>query len=282
MCRLAVVVALLLAGCGKEEKGPPLCYVGGTMRPALEELVRLYEAEKGQKIDLDYGDSGTLVIRIEKSHKGDLCVCHDPFPNALEIKGLARRTWTVATLTPVIVVPKGNPKKITGLRDLAQKGLRLGLTDEQYSTLGHIAPVMFDKAQLRKEIEANVVTRTRMGGEVANAVALGQLDATLVWNAVAFVRRDKLTEVPIEPQFHPQPGVDAVTTATFGHIDMAAVRVAISTLQCSKQPEAATAFAEFVNSPRGRAVFAARGYSPAPDTAIGTASSSAPRPSQPK
>ena len=253
-----------LVGCGGDKQQPLVCYVGGTMRPALEDVVKLYEAETGQKIDVDYADSGVLLIKIERTGRGDLYVCHDPFAGGLEQKGLSTRIWTVASLTPTIAVPKGNPKKILGLRDLAQKGIRLGLTDEQYSTLGHIAPLIFDKVGLRKDIEANVVTRSRMGGEIANAVAIGQLDAGIVWDAVIAARRDKLDPVPIERAYHLTPGVDAVTTATFGRIDMGCVRVTIATLKCSKQPEAAKAFAEFANSPKGRAVFAARGFSPAP------------------
>ena len=256
-----------LAGCGGSKQENLVCYVGGTMRPAMEDLVKQYEAETGKKIDVDYKDSGALLIAIETTQRGDLYVCHDPFAGSLEQKGLSKQIWTIASLTPTIAVPKGNPKKIEGLRDLARKGIKLGLTDEKYSTLGHIAPLIFDKLGLRKEIEANVVTRSRMGGEIANAVALGQLDAGIVWDAVIAARRDKLDPVPIERAYRLTPGVDAVTTPTYGRIDMGCVRVTIATLQCSKQPEAAKAFAEYVNSAKGRAAFAARGFSPAPDGA---------------
>jgi len=258
----------LLASCGKDEappgKQPLVCYVGGTMRPVMEELARRYEAETGQPVQFDFGDSGALLIKIEQAKRGDLYVCHDPFAGGAQAKGLAEQVWTMASLTPTIAVTKGNPKGIKGLRDLAQPGLRIGLTDEKYSTLGHLNPVMFDKAGLRKEIEANVVTRTRMGGEVANAVALGNLDATIVWDAVAHLRREKLDAVPIEPAFLLQPGVDAVTTPTFGVIDMGCIKVTIATLKCSKQPEAAAAFAKYVASPKAGEVFAAFGFSPAP------------------
>lgn len=261
-------LCLLLAvpGCAKQRAGerePLLCYVGGTMRPAMEELAALYEKETGRPVQLDYGDSGQLMIRIEAARRGDLYVCHDPFLNALMKKGLGDKGWTVATLTPTIAVAKGNPKNIKGLKDLAREGIKLGLTDAQYSTAGHIAPVMFDKAKLRKEIEANVVTRSRMGGEIANAVSIGSIDAGIVWNAVIFARKDKLDGVAIEPEYHPDPKVDAVTTATFGQIDMSNVKVTIATLACSRQLEAARAFAEFVHSPKGQAVFAACGFSPA-------------------
>jgi len=273
---LAACLAVV-AGCGKEEGGGPggkeaplLCHVGGTMRPAMEELAKRYEAETGRKVQFNFGDSGALLTQIEQAKRGDLYVCHDPFGAAAQKKGLAEKVWTMAALTPTIAVPKGNPKGIKGLRDLAQPDLRLGLTDEKYSTLGHINPLMFDRAGLRKEIEANVVTRTRMGGEVANAVAIGNLDATIVWDAVAHLRKEKLDAVPIESAFRLQPGVDAVTTPTFGVIDMGCIKVTIATLKCSKAPEAAAAFAEFAASPKTREVWASFGFSPAPGAAAQT------------
>jgi len=263
-CLLAVAVALCLCGCGKPVDEAALrCYVGGTMRPAMEELIDIYEKETGQAIELDYGDSGSCLVKIETTGKGDLYVAHDPFLNALEIKKLGRQGWAVAAVTPMIAVPKGNPKNIRGLEDLAREGIKLGLTDETYSTMGHILPVMFKKTAVQANIEKNIQTRTRSGGEVANSVSLGHLDAAIVWNAVIHARRDKLDAIPIENRFRPDSKVDVVTSPTFGEVDMSYIRVTIATLKCSKRPKAATKFAEFVNSPRGRAVFARHGFSPA-------------------
>ena len=47
--------------------------------------------------------------------------------------------------------------------------------------------------------------------------------------------------------------------ATFGQIDMSMVKVTIATLACSKRLEDATAFAQLVNSRRGREVFKKHG-----------------------
>ncbi len=232
------------------------------MRPAVEEITRIYQRKTGTRIDLDYADSGQLLIKIVTTHRGDIYICHDPFLAALKRKGLCDRAWTVASLKPVIAVPKGNPKGIKGLKDLTRPGLKVGLTDPIYSTCGHINKLIFKKARITEKIKKNVVTRTRCHAELANAVALRHLDAAIVWNAVAFLRRDKVDMVEIEPQFLPKPGVDTVTTATFGLIDMGYVRVTVATLKCSKQLKEARKFAEFIASPQGRAVFARYGFSP--------------------
>lgn len=262
-----LAAAAMLAGCGgadDADQGPLRCYVGGTMRPAIEELAKAYQAETGRRVELDFGDSGSNLIKAETSGRGDLYVAHDPFHGAAVKKGLSAGGWCVATLTPVIAVPKGNPKGIRGLKDLAQSGLRIVLTDAHYSTAGHLVTRMLQKSGLTEAVEKNVVSRTRMGGEAANAVLLGHADAAIVWNAVVFLRREKLDAVAVEPEYAPQPGVDAVTSATFGPIDMGAIRVTIDVLKSSRRPGEARAFAEFVASDKAQEVWQRLGYSPPP------------------
>jgi len=261
-----VLAPIILAGCsGESGQGEPVhCYVGGTMRPAMEELARLYEKDTGRRVMLDYGDSGACLVKAETTGRGDLVVVHDPFHGALQHKGLTADGWITATLEPMIAVTKGNPKHIHGMKDLTQPGLRVVLTDETYSTAGRVNKVMFKKAGIEKAIETNVVTRLRAGGEAANAVVLGTADATIVWNAVIYLRRDKLDAIPIEPAYRAVPNVDAITSPTFGPVDMGRIRVTIDVLKFSKQIEAARAFAEFAASPRGAEVWNRFGFSPAP------------------
>ena len=267
---LGLAAAGLLAGCGKSDEAAPLyCYVGGTMRPAMEALARLYEKDTGRRVELDYGDSGANLVKAQTTGKGDLIVAHDPFHGALEHKGMSLEGWAVATLEPEIAVAKGNPRKIQGLKDLARPGLRLVLTDAMYSTAGHVVAAMLRKTDLGAAVERNVVTRTRAGGEAANAVVLGHADAAIVWNAVICLRREKLDAVPIEPAYRPKAKVDAVTSPTFGLIDMSAIRVTIDVLKSSKQPDAARALAAFAASPQAMQVWQEFGFSPPPAEEIG-------------
>jgi molybdate transport system substrate-binding protein len=259
-----ILVILLFLQCQQKSKapaGPLLCYVGGTMRPAMDSLKKIYEARSSQKIDYDQGESGTLIVRIHETGKGDLFIAHDPFEADLRNKGLEDKSWVVAGIRPVIVVAKGNPKKIAGLKSLGQKGLRVILTHPEYSTLGHIVPKMAEKAGVTEGLKANVVSETRSGGEAANAVALGTADAAFVWNAVAFLRMDKLDTVSVEPDYQLKSGVDAVTSATFGTIDMGNIRVTISTLTASKRLKEAQTFAEFVASTEAKEIWKAFGFS---------------------
>ena len=93
------------AAADKSGGGAPLLvHVGGTMRPAMEEICKVFQQETGAKVEMNYNDSGALMTVIETTGKGDVCVVHDPFPAAMEKKGMVDRTYTVAVVTPVIVV----------------------------------------------------------------------------------------------------------------------------------------------------------------------------------
>lgn len=262
--RFWLVSAIFLAcwtGCGSkpDSSEPLLCHIGGTMRPAMEALIAKYTAATGQKIDVNYAESGELLIRIDQTRIGDLFVCHDPFMAAARKKGLVRKWWHISTLEPVIVVNKGNPKGIHSLRDLARPGLRILFTHEMYHEMT-ILPRMTAKAGLRKAIEANCVSFSWGGGEAANELELGTADAAIVWNAVAFLRQDKIDTVSIEPEYHMQPGVDAVTTATFGLVDLSEIRVTLAVLTCSKHAEAAMKFGEYCASDEAQETWVKFGY----------------------
>ena len=259
-----VPLALFAAGCGDEAL---VCYCGGTMRPAIEELARMYEAKTGQRVNTDVNDSGALLARIELVRQGDLYVAHDPFLSATFIKGHAVKGWVVASITPVIVVAKGNPKNVRGFRDLARPGMRLALPDETRSTTGWVVPVIAKRAGIEAAIRhrddgGNVVTRTRAGNGAADQVALGTADAAVVWNAIAKLRARDLDVVAIEPEFMPKRDVDVITTASLGRTDLDYIRVTICTLKYSKKLEQATAFAEFCASPEAAEVWKRLGFSP--------------------
>lgn len=284
-----LVVATLLAGCGRKQSGAEaggesskpsvpagggepalLVHVGGTMRPAMEEICEMFKKETGVNVELNYGDSGSLITAIATSQRGDVCVVHDPFMAGMEKKGLIDRGYVLASLTPVLAVKKGNPKEVKGIKDLPRVDLKVGLTDAMYSTGGHIVSLVFRKAGITDMMNAKDIVRARGGGEIANAVKVGTIDVGIVWNAVVFARKDALDAVPIETAVMPDSTVDAVTSATYGVIDMSCVKVTLMTLKCSKRLEDARRLAEFAASERGRNVFAARGFSPAPATVSAT------------
>ena len=269
-CMLITAALIFISGCGDKsktkaaksaEKKPLICHIGGTMRPIVAKLAEKYEQETGQKVEINSADSGELLAHIEMQKEGDLYVCHAPFMDILMRKGLGIDGWVIGELYPVIIVQKGNPKHIKSLQDLTRDDVELYLTDYKFSTLGRMIGTIFAKAGIsldelrkKKKIETN-----RSGGYVANIVKTKNADAGVVWDVVAKLRSDGLDVIKID-KFLPVPGVDMVTSATGKSYNLTPVRVSISTLKCSKQPEAAAKFAEYLTSPEHAQAFKDAGY----------------------
>jgi molybdate transport system substrate-binding protein len=274
---LAVFVGLL-AGCGGEtqpEPGPKpptggksdpalRVHCGGTMFATIKQLCATYEQETGLKIALKKGGSGPLFRKAVADNDCDVYVCHAPFLVEARKARVIDVHHVVAGLRPIIVVAKGNPRKIKGVADLARKDVSVGVTHETLSTAGWVAPVYFRRAGIEKAMAAKKILRTEGSGAMANAVISGKVDAGIIWNAAAYARREKLDIVEVQPEHRPRPDVDAITTATHGKFDLSDIKVTVIVFKFARDKAAARKFAAFVNSRRGRAAFAKNGFLPAP------------------
>jgi molybdate transport system substrate-binding protein len=272
MMVVVAVSAMILPGCGKE-KPDLVFYVGGTMQPAMAELVKMYEAKTGLKIEIDKGGSGVLLNRIRQQKRADVFICHDPFMDELMEghKGkLGADAWRVSQITPVIVVQPGNPKNITCLADLAREDVKVAVTDLTYSTCGHMLDKMFEKAGVeilptskgvflkRDGVEKEIIT-FKSGSRTCDTVKNRSRDAAIVWNAVAHLRGEAVQIISIGKDL-PVLGVDTITSATSKVREIGCIGVTMITLKCSKKPEAAQKFAEFIASDEAQEVFKKFGY----------------------
>ena len=268
-----VVAGMMLTGCGDKDEDTLVFYVGGTMQPVMAELAKKYEAKTGQKIEIDKSGSGVLLNRIRLEKSADIFICHDPFMDEL-MEGKKGKfgvdAWLVSQITPVIVVQPGNPKNIKSLADFARKDVKAAVTDLQYSTCGHMLPTMFEKAGvdlvqedervfLRKDGFENELVTYRSGSRTCDTVKNRKFDAAVVWNAVAHLRGDAVEIVSIGKDL-PVSGVDTITSATEVVRDIGKIGVTIITLNCSKKPEAAHKFAEFVASEEAQKMFKEFGF----------------------
>ncbi|MBU0952711.1 MAG: molybdate ABC transporter substrate-binding protein [Elusimicrobia bacterium] len=241
----------------KENQASLFVYCGSSMRPPMEEIAKLYEKEKGEKVVFTFGDSGTILIQAEQSKMGDLYVSHEPFSTLTMKKKTADETKTIAYLYPIIAVRKGNPKGIHSFSDLDKQGIRLGLPDSKYSTCGQIVSAMLKKAGLEEAVQKNVVLNTRSSGDLGNALKLGTIDAAVMWDAVAAIYSNEIEIAKIEKKYE----IDAITSATFEKVRMDKVAVTVVLLSFSEKKPEAKQFIDFVCSPKGQEIFKQKGFS---------------------
>jgi len=265
---LVVVVLFIILNQFRRAAGdePLICHVGGTMMPVITELAKMYEEKTGQAVEINSAGSGELLAHIELHKRGDVYISHDPFLDILVQKyKMGIDGWLLAELTPVIAVQKGNPKQISGLDDLTRDDVELILTDYEGSSLGRMLSTIFSKIDVdfEKLNETKEIHTNRSGGYAANFVMTGNADVTMVWDAVAHLRQDKLDIVRIDDHL-PVPHVDAVTSATGITYKLTPMRVTAATLTCSKQPAAAAKFLEYLVSEEANAVVKDFGFTTCP------------------
>jgi molybdate transport system substrate-binding protein len=244
-----VLVALLFwdpwRGHGSAGKRPLILYCAAGIRPPVEAAARDYQQEYGVEVQLQYGGSQTLLANIEASKRGDLYLPADEsYLDIARAKGLVKETLPLARMTPVLAVPKGNPRSLRSLDDLNRSGVRIAQANPEAAAIGKITKAALVKAGRWAELEKNIVVMKPTVNDVGNDIVIGAVDAGFVWDAT--VRQN--------------PKLEAVALPEFADVH---ALVAVSVLTMSEQPTAALRFARYLAArDKGLPLFQRDGYEP--------------------
>jgi len=244
---LAAAVGVLLADRppGPATESVELACSAG-LRTPVERVVAEYRGETDGRVLLQYGGTNTLVSQIVLARTGDLVLlADDDALRVLEEAGLLAEMLPVAEQRAVLVVPKGNPKRITGLADLTGAGVRTALGNPDQAAVGRVTRAALEKAALWTGIERAVRERGAFlptVPEAVNAVKVGAADAAIVW--LANVADDPALEMVPSPE-----------------LDTARAQVVLAVLTCARSPTAALRFARYLTArDRGLEAFRAARY----------------------
>lgn len=161
-------------------------YSGGVNRPAIEKLVQQFADREGVAVTTVFNGCGILCATMkaldatsgskmpDAYYACDVCFVPpvaDQFPEAV-----------LLTETAIIIAtPKGNPKGIKTLADLAQPGLKLGVCNAEQSTLGFMTQAMLKTSNLVDAVMKNVVVQVPTADFLVNQMRAGALDAAIVY-----------------------------------------------------------------------------------------------------
>ena len=163
-----------------------MVHAGAGIRPPLDELGKKFEEKTGTRVDFNYKGSGCLLADICFSKKGDAYIPGELFYiEQAEERGMLAKSRIVAQMSTVVIVQKGNPKKIKSLRDLTRPGLRIGIGDPDAVAVGRAATESLVKADILDDVKKNVATEALNVVELGIGVKLRHLDAAIVWDATA-------------------------------------------------------------------------------------------------
>ena len=258
---LSIVVALaLLAGCGgsddetqpaNESSSPSeseASSVGGTinvfaaasLQAAFTTLgTQFEEANPGTKVVFSFGASSGLAEQIGQGAPADVFASASMSTmDLVGTDGAAESPTNFVSNTMQIAVPPDNPADIDAVEDLAAKGVKVALCQEQVPC-GATALMVFENAG----ITVIPVTEEIDVKATLSKVTLGEVDAGVVYITDVLAAGDDVVGVDIPED------VNAATTYP------------IATLTESENQPTAQAFVDYVLSPEGEAELTAAGFS---------------------
>jgi molybdate transport system substrate-binding protein len=243
---MCLLVFVLTIGCSKKETPEKttelviLC--GSSFVPPTDQLCSEFKARTGIETVRTVGGSEDLLPHVKAKIKGDIFITHDPYLDYTSEADALEDDVQVGFVAPVLVVQKGNPKGIKSIEDLTREGLKVALTDPQYSTAGEMVFALLKKKGIKDAVLKNVENRLTKGhSNIGTFLKTQAVDAGIMWNGVAHTFADSLDVVKTPYEYEEE------------------IRVHIMGLSYTKHPEELQQFMEFVRK-RGPEVFTEHGY----------------------
>jgi molybdate transport system substrate-binding protein len=249
---LTVVAALTLAACGSEDTPAAGPASSSFSTPALSGTINVFAAASltgtftqlgkdfeaahpGVKVVFNFAGSSALAQQINQGAPADVFASAAP-KNMDQVTDKGTATTFVKNKLE-IAVPKGNPGKITGLKDFADKNKKIAICAVQVPC-GAAAKKVFDATKI-------VAQPDSLEQDVKAALAkvsLGEVDAALIYKTDVLAAKDKVE------------GIE------FPEADKAINEYPIATLTKATNPDGAKAFVDYVLSAQGKTVLTEAGF----------------------
>jgi len=194
------------------EETPELVLFSGAMnRVAVEETLQRFEEREGARITRVYNGCGILVGQMKAGARPDAYLtCDKSFvPPVAELFPGAPVELSSSAI--VLLAPKGNPRGLGSLADLARPGLRVGVANAEQSTLGALTKRLLEEGGILGPVMSNVVAQAPTADLLVNQMRAGTLDAVVVYVSNTMKAREHLEVIPLRG-----PGTVAVQTYSIG------------------------------------------------------------------
>ena len=238
MCTLVLTVPV--------QGGTIVGFCGSASKPAMEEAARVFQSETGTAVTLNFSGSGTMLSQLKLSKRGDFYLPAAPTYMDLAVRDgiIDPETVRIVTyLVPVITVPRGNPKHIGTLADLARRGVTVGIGDPRTVCVGLYAIEILEKKGLLEAVGHNIVTHAHSGSSTAALIVMGKVDAIIGWRVFTNWNPEKIETVYLKHDEIPR---------------LAYYSAGIS--RTSRNREETGRFIDFLISPAGKEIFSRWDY----------------------
>ncbi|MGJ8660151.1 MAG: molybdate ABC transporter substrate-binding protein [Cellulophaga fucicola] len=176
-----------MIGCkNKQEQKSLLLYCAAVVKPALEEVAKVYYKETGVQIDLQYGGSGTLLSNLRIAKQGDLYLSADASYMQQAIRyNLIKESKPLVVITPVLAVAKNNPKQISNITEVCKEGIKFGIANPDAASIGSVTRNMLLQSGDWNVLKNCIYVQMPTVSDVANALKLKTIDVGVIWDVTA-------------------------------------------------------------------------------------------------
>ncbi len=200
---------------------------GAMLRPGVIDVLKAFEKREGVTVQTSYNGCGVLVAQMRSIKAGQQ---PDNFPDAYfacdrpfldEVQQWFDAGVAISQNDAVLIVPKGNPKKVESTRDdplgaLARPDLRVGLAHPKNSALGKLIDDLLRELNLHEKVYAegwqNRVVHSEAAHTLVNWMLVGKdggpLDVAVVYRSNVLSTPENAGRLEIIPIAH--PGAHAV------------------------------------------------------------------------
>ena len=223
-------------------------FAAASLKESFGEMEKKFESAHPD-VDLVFNFAGSqdLVEQINSGAPADVvATANTTTMDALKSGGKVADTKIFASNTLVLITPKGNPAKVTGLDSSLDKA-KLVICTPKASAGGKTVPCGTATAKLVKKlgVKLNPVSEEQKVTDVRSKVISGEADAGIVYRTDAVAGGNEVETIEI-------PGADAVVND-----------YPVGAVKDSKNSAKAKAFAEYVTSREGQATLKKHGFNEA-------------------
>ncbi len=178
-------------------------FCGSVNRRAVEQAIKGFQTREGVQINTVFNGCGILTAQMKTITDKKLTGFPDTYMACdkyyLEIvDGLFQDAIEISDTEVVIAVPKGNPKRIKSLADLARPGVRVAVGQPDQCTIGVLTRQVLEAEKVYEPVMANVVTQTATSALLIALVSTGAADASLAYLTDTRSENEKVDAVRIE------------------------------------------------------------------------------------
>lgn len=221
-------------------KGDITVLAAASLTGSFDKIGKRFEKRhSGVHVKFSYGASSTLATQVKEGAPADVFAsANEHTMQMITDHNLnAGKPSTFVTNKLEIVVPKGNPGKITGLDDFADRHKRTALCAKQVPC-GAAAQKVFKKAHViphPDSYERDVKATLRKAEQ-------NEVDAALVYKTDVVAAGDKVKGIPFDAS------------------DRAVNKYPITVVKDSKKAKTARAFVDYVRSHAGQRILSQAGF----------------------